>query len=494
MRRFLVALILTLWTGVASAASLYVDNSCANNGDGTTDACAGSPGGAGRYNNLQSALTAAVAGDEIIVAAGSGDYVTANGTGYTTATGFAFANSGTDGNPITLRNKAGDRPVLRACASSATALSDCNRATISANEKAYIEITSDDCPTSGPVTLGFHVYGLIIFYSGATTEGTMPHGNKVSCVEAERGYSTADDGNWSTLWVQGQYGFEAHHNYFHDVTYTGLTGSGSQSSTSGVKMFQTSNSTFYRSTIDTVESTQAGGFDCKADCVNDTFYENDIRSVSICFRVENQETPGGPYTTNGATGSVFRNNVCTGLGDRGAVRLEDGIITDVTIYNNTFVDFLYAIEDTHSSAGDCGGVVFYNNASVSPTTRHYDLLSNAPCTFGTPVDYNVFDSAVGFRYNSTAYASLALWQASNGSAFDQGSSDLATASFLFTGGTDYTLQAGSPLQGAGHVGGVSGGAAVDVGAYTDTITCVGYACGAAATPIRLRIRGADAPQ
>jgi len=479
----------TLRVQALAGATRHVANKCANNGDGTGSGCAGSAGAAGAYNNLQTALTAAVAGDTVIVygpESGNSDYVTANGAGYTNAAGFTFANSGTLGNPITLRNATGERPVLRPCAAAVTDLTLCNRPTLNANDKEYIVVTSASCPTSGTVTLGLHIYGAIIFYDfPAATEAAMSHGSEISCVEVERGYSSFDDGNWSGIWTAGQYGITVRHNSVHDITYAGMTNTGAQSSTSGLKTFLTSFSTFNNNTINHVIPTQAGGIDCKADCVSNQIYENQFLDVSICFRLENQETGGGPYTAAGSTGTSFRNNLCVSAAGsvRGAVRFEDGKTTDVAIFNNTLVGFLYGLEEVHGGVAICQGVSFYNNALSGTTDNHVTLSDGGgtECTL-TRSNYNFFGTAATvprFRYAGTNYNALSNFIATG---FDVNSTELADASFLFTNaaGGVYTLQAGSPLQSAGKVGGVIGGAAVDVGAYTDTIPCIGYACTAGA--------------
>jgi hypothetical protein len=470
------------------AANVWVDNSCANNGDGTAVSCAASGGAAGAYNDLQSALTAA-AGDDVIEVRenGGGDYVTTNGTGYTSATGFAFGASGTSGHAITLRNYPGERPVLRGCTSASTTLAACNRATLSAVNRSYITITSDSCPTDGPGTLGFHVYGLINFYDDSVTEATTAVGNSVTCTEIERGYSTVDDGNWSTLWLTGQNGFIARWNYIHDVTVQTLSGEGQQSSRAGVKMYSTHDSTIADNTIDGVahEVAEGGnnfgvGLDCKADCVRNTFARNVVLDTSIGIRFQNQETGGSDWTTNGAVGSVVENSLFVSDASvlRGAVRFESGIITGVTLRNNTFIGYIYGLED--NSSNTCTGIVAYNNAFASITDNNWNLLNFGPCTV-TASDYEIFTSSPGtprYSYLGTNYNALSNLQSAT-SFDDSHSTEISNASFLFTnaGSGDYTLQAGSPLQGAGRVGGVSGGAAVDVGAYTDSVTCIGHTCG-----------------
>src|ERR1035437_1344671 len=54
----------------ASGTTYYVDNSCANNGNGTAQTCASSPGGAGPFNsiaNAQSAVTGNQSGNSVLL-------------------------------------------------------------------------------------------------------------------------------------------------------------------------------------------------------------------------------------------------------------------------------------------------------------------------------------------------------------------------------------------------------------------------------------------
>lgn len=488
--------------GVRAFASRYVDNSCANNGNGTAVGCAASPGGPGAYNNLQSALTAAVAGDVVIVRnnpSGGQDYVTATGSGYASAAGFGFANSGTSVSPITLTTYPGERPVLRACASGSTTLAACNRATLSAFNQSYIRITADACPTTGGTTLGFHVYGLVVFYDDSLTEAAMAHGNELSCVEVERGYAPADDGDWSGVQLHGQFGATVRGNLIHDVTAAGLTGAGAQGAITGVKLVLATNSQFRFNSVATVTPSTAGGFDCKADCVLNVFEYNDVRDVGVCINVETGETAGGPYTTNGATGSIIRNNVCvsSAASTQGAIRFADGKVTTLNLYNNTLANFAYGLEEVHPSANACQGITTYNTAFSGTTDAHVFLGdgTGTSCTL-TRSDYHYFGTAAStpkYKYAGTAYNNLT--DVVTGTAFEDHSVQVAEASFLFTssGAGDYTLQGGSPLRNAGRFGGVSTGATTDVGAYVHGVTCVGYACAVSAVPSAATLVTVSAP-
>jgi len=75
-------------------ADIWVDPSCANNGDGTSPSCAASEGGTGAYNSIASALASATAGDIIWVRRG-GSVISISST-------LSPTNDGTESNPIKL--------------------------------------------------------------------------------------------------------------------------------------------------------------------------------------------------------------------------------------------------------------------------------------------------------------------------------------------------------------------------------------------------------
>jgi hypothetical protein len=482
-------LVNTPTTACGTLGCLYVDNSCGTAGNGSIDQCLSN--GTGRMTNLQTAISAAVAGTTIVVHVGNADYVSTAGSGYTGASGFQFTSSGTSTNPIILRNATGERPVLRGCTSASTTVAACDRATITLHNQSYIKITSANCPTdiSTQASLGLHIYGLVIAYDdGGATEDTYALGNEISCTEIERGYANLDDGNWSTVWLQAQNGATVRRNYLHDVTVETLTGEGSQSSRSAVKTFGGVNSTIASNTIVDVAYSSANqygiGFDCKADCVGVIFEKNLVLNTPTGWRIENQESPGGPYTTNGATGSTIRWNLFTSDGSAGVrecMHFEDGKITDVTFHNNTCSGYNEGLgENNHPSANVCQGITSYNNAFYATIDTNIKLSDGVgtSCTFALS-NFNRYTTAAAaprFRYNATNYTALADWQATG---FDANSTEGTDVSFLFTNAAagDYTLQASSPLQGTGSSG-------VDIGAYTDSVTILGCNCGVStSTPL-----------
>jgi len=75
-------------------ADIWVDPSCANNGDGTSPSCAASEGETGAYNSIASALDSATAGDMIWVRRGS--------SAISVSSTLSPTNDGTESSPIKL--------------------------------------------------------------------------------------------------------------------------------------------------------------------------------------------------------------------------------------------------------------------------------------------------------------------------------------------------------------------------------------------------------
>jgi Right handed beta helix region len=167
------------------------------------------------------------------------------------------------------------------------------------------------------------------------------------------------------------------------------------------------------------------------------------------------------------------------------------------VYNNT----------VHALSGSLqGGIMLQTRGTaVSPaaTVKHYNNVydfSTSPgylgdATFSSSVgaialsDYNCFQSSgasvgsVGVgTYGSSALQALPNWQSSM--SLD-GHSIAATPSFTNPGvaltPSGYQLQSGSPCLGTGRIGGVSTGAACNMGAWDGTVTQIGCNFAAGAT-------------
>lgn len=476
----------------AFATSYYVDSSCANNGIGTTDACAGSPGAAGAYNSasgLQTAASAAVAGDTVYIKNGSGTYVFNNGSGYANGNaGLHVDHSGTSGNVITIRGYPGHNPVISGCVDGTTDIATCDHAAFSTNGNSYLHIT------------GFAIRGMLdAFANIPASTANLPTGLTIDNMELTQGYSANGDGNWSTIFVLAYTGSQIDHNYMHDFKI--LTNGGTQSSAACIKAFSNLNSIYEYNTCDTSGAGSTAGdlkfaFDDKQDAEGSVWrYNYFIGKSASCFRFQNQ-TSAMTGIIGKANDQVYQ-NVCVqtdSVDDTRGVQFEAAPIDGLRVYNNTFDNFTYCLEEVSSRSGNADNVQYYNNACK--VRNHNQQWYDACCTVGKPsgpADYNSYTSGTAYKMTATDYGTLAAYKAAT--TIDAGSQEVASGSFGFTtGGTDgtsYHLTGGSPLVNFGHTGGTSGGASIDGGAYVNSITCVGYTCSAATTtpspPTHLRV-------
>lgn len=167
-----------------------------------------------------------------------------------------------------------------------------------------------------------------------------------------------------------------------------------------------------------------------------------------------------------------------------------GWTTPVQIYNNTFV----------ATANQAAGAVFCTNAFETTAGSHVisgwnNLYADEGFTpastysyttfnldFSTKWDYNIYgghnlygtvpsgtQSSSGF----VGYSSLAAWQSATG--VDAHSTSTTTNPFTNNGAfqLQYQVQSGSTAYQTGRVGGVSTGAACNVGAWDGTVTEIG---------------------
>jgi hypothetical protein len=155
------------------------------------------------------------------------------------------------------------------------------------------------------------------------------------------------------------------------------------------------------------------------------------------------------------------------------------------IYNNTAY--------VNRAVGDGGGYYLrsasngltrlYNNIVYADLNAHGGYLgigitdrNNNPAQFGV-LDYNWY-AGLFRNWASTMSTSLASWRTAMSAA---GGAEAHSATgdpmFVSRGGntpTNYQLRAGSPCIGAGRVGGVSSGAAVDLGCWTVGVMQIGH--------------------
>lgn len=122
-----VSLLLGLFISLAEAATVYIDNDCVNNGDGTLSTpCAGSGGAPGPRNTLVGVTWTA------------GNVYSGKGGAVQNLTSFLLAGSGTAGNPITITSHGTGRWILNGQGS--YAIATINRSYITFDN---VEVRSD---------------------------------------------------------------------------------------------------------------------------------------------------------------------------------------------------------------------------------------------------------------------------------------------------------------------------------------------------------------
>jgi hypothetical protein len=223
-----------------------------------------------------------------------------------------------------------------------------------------------------------------------------------------------------------------------------------------------------RMTVEYCDLSQSGVaiYDKQNDPLNTVFRYNYVHDCSNANPVQ-----GFDLEAAGPNGTFkIHNNVIVGTGayycqDTGS----SGGRTYLEIYNNTYV-----ASGTPSGVwvGLTGGpyLKFYNNITYRPGFGggyRGDLNITSPAN-APIVDYNCYDpSAVYFALGagpSSTYTTLSSWRTATGR---EAGSIQANPLFVGSGAgpTKYALQSGSSLKNAGRVGGTSGGATVDIGAY-----------------------------
>lgn len=464
----------------------FVDNSCPNNGNGTSSSCAASNGATGAWNNLANARgiagNACNAGDTIRIKKGTGVYITTNQGGDPSETGgfFITCTAGTQANPynITADNQA-DPPWIANCALGSPDYSSCPRPTFT-------------CVSNQWTTISFlKIQGGIWCQGGATTvEANLPRGLVIHHNEMTVGWGEVGDGNWSPIFCQGRFGTWIHHNYMHGIFVQ--AGGGQQSSTASVKFFTCTNSTIEFNTVDglTSQATQSGCFDDKQDAINNLFQFNLCINVPHGFRHSNQTNATFPYLSP-AHGDLVQFNVFDVVpnsgGGNNCLRLEatanaSTAFTDFTFRNNTCVGSFFGDGAVHDNANTMpwSGLKFYNNI-IMGSQHHVAFYSSH--TF-QQMDYNIWDSATSnaFTIASSQYGNLAAVVL--GTPFeDHGQSvTVSQVQFVNAGAKNYQIGPTSVAQGTCRTDGTQNGSPIDCGAYTDTVTCLGWTCGGTGPP------------
>jgi len=450
-RGSLIALlsILSLISLQSYATDYYIDQSCSVAGDGATDQCATTVGATGAFKGVQPCFDVVTAGETCFIK--NGTYVTTNpGTAPRFNGGFVLKQSGTLGNPITIKNYPGHSPFLANC-TAAVSTTRCTHPTITTPYGNYIVID------------GLRVQGGISIFGG-NGRANPSFGNVIKNSEITVGWGGVGDGNWSALFLSDQTGFLVQGNYIHDIEVA--SDGGQQSSGGCIKMYHHTDSIIEYNTCKDVRipETQAGGIDDKAQAVRNIHRFNYIENVNVGIRINNQ------YQSSGV--KIYGNVL---LPYRAGIRLLTRI-NGIDVFNNTI--YGGAKGTTQSYDPDAPDSIInarlYNNIINNVTEMNIEWYSNP-----AESNYNTFTAnkpyRIAFAAGSSAganYFSLADYQAAKG--FDAQSTETA-CDFVNSAQKDFHLTATSSCKGLGRVGGVATGNQIDLGAYGVT-SCVGHTC------------------
>jgi hypothetical protein len=198
----------------------------------------------------------------------------------------------------------------------------------------------------------------------------------------------------------------------------------------------------------------------------------------------NPNAPGTPY--------VVHHNVIEGCGASHACDVNGAAKQPLQWFNNT----IYMTKSGQVSPMDLRSdpqlIVAYNNIVVCTANGSGPYTGTVAVTKGGPavLDYNDYDLAVetagwglSVSPSPVTYDTIAAWRTA--SSLDAhsiiGDPMFAGAIAAGNGPSQFELAASSPCRGAGRVGGVTNGAAVDIGAWDGTVTRIG--CDFATYPV-----------
>ena len=253
---------------LASQRDKFVDETCAEMGDGLTDECASSAGGAGRFNELQAALDSLEAGDTLHVY--PGDYWR-DVTGRDSGGIYTMGNSGTADRPIVITARfRDDRPTIHSCDPA--------------------EPTR--CPMPALAVYGDHAIADHLVVRGrlqvwGATESTIQY------VDCTHGWGACGDGNWSCLRIESCTDCTAHHNWVHDISGAGMGEACPPGETTdfpdrgaGLKEFQ-SVGTIWE--FNTVTRAPRWAYDLHRNSVNTTLRFNDFPAFPQAIHVDRSQ-------------------------------------------------------------------------------------------------------------------------------------------------------------------------------------------------------------
>jgi hypothetical protein len=473
----IVAICVLLPPGAALATTFFVDAATGNDGNnGLTEGTA--------WATLQRALTALVAGDTVLVK---------NGTYNSGTVGFNTTNSGTAAAPIAIRafgsGPTRHRPILTR---TLTNYNNCfHNPSVQCENDPVIHIsgrnhiiwdgftlasftsvrTDNVCRTvaCAPGSVGAILENLTIDKGPAE-----PHANQVQF------------GNYDGIFLNFSSNIIIRNNVIRNVFYLVDGVLNSHQNAAGIVLFDTENVRIHNNRI---SACNTGIFD-KRNSVNNVHELNhitDSNSKGFLLTAFTATQCGGCPVT----GLRVRQNIITNTVQAINFNITSGspgqTIDDLRVHNNVF----FNVGQGFRAFGNVPNLRVYNNvihlnaaAAVSPIAHYaYSADPNTvfPPTPGFVSNFSNFSATSGFqdRFRPDEFGSevrIAGWRAlSTSPDLNSLVGDAALVGPL-TGSpqpTAFRLQPGSPLRLAGREDGVSGGAAVNIGAFITDAEVIG---------------------
>ncbi len=444
--------------------------SCSDAGTGTsesapwcrlhraTDGVVTSEGGTG------GPYTPVVAGDVVYVK--NGTYAdTTTATPGDPAVKFQPTNSGSVGNPIAFRAYPGHAPVI-------------TRNIVALDPGT----TTGNMPVAG--TAGGQDY---IVWDGFTT-GAYTDFRLDGCtdcilenllIDKGQGYNPSGTGNYTGIFIQNSVNPIIRNNRVRNVRDASDTWQAV-----GIVSYDTTNAEIRNNELG------PGNTVCMHDkrgASNNDWYRNWCHETTAGGIGFFWGSSGSATATNG---TFVYENVFERIGDICVYSPSDSNSQNFQLWNNTCLGVA-------SSSGMRIGMIFNPNPSTAPTIRlsnnlimrdetavgsNYghlvfqgggvgppaDLVSNYQAFYGNATTDAVFRPAAGGGTET-----LTQWQTRGYDTVAVTAAPQLTGPFPATNPAAFKPAAGSPLLGAGRVGGVSGGAVVNIGAYTNDTVCIG---------------------
>lgn len=433
------------------------------------------PGGIGGEGNP---YTPVVAGDTVYVKSGTYTDNTAAADNDPVVK-YNSTNAGTSGSPITFKAFPGHRPVV--------------------TRQLHSPADGDNQPVIGAYGANKNYITWSGFELGAGTDARLDGGSEsrattlTGCIleylYIRKGSPSAWDGtgNWSGIYVQACDSCIVRHNDIGDVYYSDRAADNA----AGVKAYAAEGLLIHNNTITNCNV----GIGTKTSNRNTIVEYNFIYLTTLAgIRTGNVNAARTVY------GNIYRYNVIVNVGERG-IYYESNMdqVKNEYFYNNTVwcgtaatnhasvssstvgrIGIYLAQSPTLATSGDERPLWLYNNIFVRNSTNSSTVRGHQShgvtdgIVANSLINYNLFWGTGGAHFacqenaGGTTTTALATWQALTDTP-DLNSVAGSDPLFTVAGGgnvaTNYKLQAGSPAVNAGRVGGVGGGAAVNIGAY-----------------------------